>query len=265
MAKKDHKAQKAKARQEAIRKQKAQVTAQPRVLRENPGLGAALSARHPLVGYFINDDWAAATMASVHCVRDADDGQVIASFLVDVAWKGTKDCYGEAGLGNALAELEGRMADAAAMNGQVPARLVPVDAALAVNLIRGGVAWARQQRQPLPHDLDLWLRLVDPLPSGGPDLSVFGNGQGQPQISGTLDDLRRSGFPLDELLRADDAADDAEWDEEEEWEADDEEDDRIIEGEIIRPAPPAAGPPALPAPPAWQPRHPGGWGGKRTL
>ncbi|MDQ2808257.1 MAG: hypothetical protein M3Z04_15295 [Chloroflexota bacterium] len=259
MPKKDHKAQKAKARQQAIRKQKAQVNAQPRILRENPGLGPALSPRHPLVGYFVNEDWEVAKMASVHCVRDAGDGQVIASFLVDTAWKGTKDCFGESGLGNAIAELEDRLADMADRHGNLPVKIVPVDAPVAVNLIRGGIAWARQQRQLLPHDLDLWLRLVDPLPPGGPDLSGFGNGAGQPLIIGTLDELLLGGLPLDDLL-GDAEDDDVEWDEEDEWEADD---DSIIEGEIIALPPAAPGPPPAPAPTDWQPRRPAGWGDKR--
>ncbi len=203
------------------------------------------------MGYFVNDDWASATMASVHCVRDADDGQVIASFLVDTAWKGTKDCYGESGIGNAIAELEDRIAALEDRAGNPPVKLVPVDAAVAVNLIRGGVVWARQQRQLLPHDLDLWLRLVDPLPPSGPDLSVFGDGLGHPQIISPLDELLGSGA-LDSLL-LDEADDDEEWDEEEDdWDGDD---DRIIEGEVLAPPAPLSGPPPLPTPPAWQPRR----------
>jgi hypothetical protein len=46
----------------------------------------------------------------------------------------------------------------------------------AVNLIRGGVAWARQHHHPLPADYELWLRLVDPAPAWGLDLGVFGDG-----------------------------------------------------------------------------------------
>src|SRR3954451_24952295 len=103
MPKKDHKAAKAKARKEAIRKQKAQSSAQPRIYRENPGLAEALSTRHPLVGYYVNPDWEEARMASIHCIRQTLDGQVFAGFLVDLAWKGTKDAYGNFGTNNALA------------------------------------------------------------------------------------------------------------------------------------------------------------------
>lgn len=241
MPKGDHKAQKAKARQQAIRKQKAQVTAQPRILRENPGLGAALALRHPLVGYFINKDWADTKIASVHCIRTADDGQVVASFLVDTAWQGTTDCYGESGLGDALGEWNNRLADAADLSGKPALQLVPVDAALAINLIRGGIAWARQQRRSLPNNLDLWLRAVDPLPPAGPDLRVFGDGQGKPVIADDRDELLLG----DELLD-----DEIVWADEDEWDA---EDDGILEGEILAPAPPALG--QLSLPPAWQPRR----------
>ncbi len=261
MPKKDHKAQKAKARQQAIRKQKAQAGAQPRIFRENPGLGAALSPRHLLVGYFVNEDWRAAKTASIHCIREAGDGQVIASFLVDLSWKGTTDCYGRSGLGNALAELEQRLAEVEEEHDEVPTKLVSLDTAVAVNLIRGGVAWARQLHRPLPHDLELWLRLVDPLPPAGPDLSIFGDGAGNPIILDTFDESLHADVSLDELLWAAEGEGWAE-DEADDWAADD---DNIIEGEILAQSPGAPMAPPLPAPPAWQPRRSGGLGGPRTL
>jgi hypothetical protein len=230
--KKDHKVAKAKARKEAIRKQKAQGSAQPRVYRENPGLGAALSTRHPLVGYYVNPDWEEMGMAVVHCIRQAPAGQVLAGFLVDLAWKGTKDCFGTFGDGDALTELEARRKESAIHHGEPYHKLVPLDAADAVNMIRGGVVWARQQRQRLPSDLDRWLRVVDPLPPEGPDLTLFGDGEGHPVILGTPEEL---GLDADEW---DLLGDDAEWDDEDEDWDDAEEDEEaadpnLIEGEVI--------------------------------
>ena len=181
MPKKDHKAQKAKARKEALRKQKANASAQPRAFRQEPELAAALSTRHPLVGYFVNPGWAEARMASIHVVREAESGQVFAGFLVDIAWVGTKDAYGNYGAIDAIAELQQHRP-------QEVERIVP---ATEVNLIRGGVVWARRWRYPLPADLNMWLRLVDPLPLGGPDLTVFGENGEKPIILGTPEEVAR--------------------------------------------------------------------------
>jgi hypothetical protein len=182
----DRKARKAKARQEAIRKQKATTTAQPRLFRQNPGLAEALSARHPLVGYFVNQDWTTGRMASVHVIREAESGQVFAGFLVDLMWRGTKDAYGRHGLIDALAELQSRI-DAR----HPEAALVPLDKDAAVNVIRGGIAWARQWRLALPADLDIWLRLVDPAPAWGLDMGIFGDASGHPIVMGTPEEVAR--------------------------------------------------------------------------
>jgi hypothetical protein len=201
MPKKDHKAQKAKARKEALRKQKAGASAQPRAFRQEPELAAALSTRHPLVGYFVNPGWAEARMAAIHVVREAESGQVFAGFLVDIAWRGTKDAYGNYGAIDAIAELQHHR----------PQEVERIDPATAVNLIRGGVAWARRWRYPLPTDLNMWLRLVDPLPAGGPDLTVFGENGEKPIILGTLEEVARyEGLDLRDLEIVDDEDDEIE-------------------------------------------------------
>ena len=214
---KDHKAQKAKARQEALRKQKAAVTAQPRFLREHPGLSAALSTRHPLVGYFVNDDWERAHMASVHVIRETETGQVYAGFLVDIWWRGLKDCFGNYDQEDMLPEFR----RGARERGH---DLIPLDPATAVNLIRGGLAWAQRYRYPLPDRYEYWLRLVDPLPTDGPDLTVFGENGERPIILGTLEEVERieGRHPERRALRAPQTAttDDAD-----DSDAEDEEDD----------------------------------------
>lgn len=181
---KDHKAQKAKARQEALRKQKAAVTAQPRFLREHPGLGAALSTRHPLVGYFVNDDWESAHMASVHVIRETETGQVYAGFLVDIWWRGLKDCFGNYDQDDMLPEFRRHARE----RGH---DLIRLDPATAVNLIRGGLAWAQRFHYPLPTHYEYWLRLVDPAPAEGLDLTVFGENGERPIILGTLEEVER--------------------------------------------------------------------------
>ena len=183
MGKTDRKAQKAKARQEALRKQKAQILAQPRVVRQNPGLLDALSTRHPLVGYYVNTDWQKARMANVIVVREAADGQVVGMFLVDTMWRGLKDVFGRSGEADALQGLREATPD-------MPPP-VPLDAATAVNLIRGGIAWAQRWRYPLPAHWELWLRLVDPGPPDGPDLRVFGENGVRPQFLGTPEEVAR--------------------------------------------------------------------------
>jgi len=170
---KDHKAAKAKARQEALRKQKAAVAAQPRLLRQHPSLAAALSPRHPLIGYFVNDDWIESRLASIHIIREADTGEVAAGFLVDLLERGLKDAYGNYGRAGVLNELQ----DSAQKRGHA---VVPLATETGVNLIRGGVAWAQRWHFPLPAEYALWLRLVDPVPAWGLDLGVFGEGGERP-------------------------------------------------------------------------------------
>ena len=182
----ERKARKAKARQEAIRKRKAAATAQPRALRQAPDLAEALSTRHPLVGYFVNDNWAETRLASVHVIREAPSGQVLGGFLVDLMWLGLKDAYGRHGELNALDTL------VTTLRKNNPAlSLVPMEPDVAVNLIRGGAAWAQRWHYPLPSDLDLWMRLVDPAPAAGLDFSMFGEGGERPQIFGTPEEVAR--------------------------------------------------------------------------
>src|SRR5205814_6377597 len=135
---------------------------------QHPGLGAALSTRYPLVGYFVNDDWTETRLASVHVIREADTGGVVGGFLVDLLERGLKDVYGNYGRAGVLDELQQR----ATKRGHA---VVPLEAETAVNLIRGGVAWAQRWRFPLPADTALWLRLVDQAPAWGLDLGVFGD------------------------------------------------------------------------------------------
>jgi hypothetical protein len=240
MPKKDHKAQKAKARKEALRKQKASASAQPRAFRREPELAAALSTRHPLVGYFVNPGWAEARMASIHVVREAESGQVFAGFLVDIAWVGTKDAYGNYGAIDAIAELQQHQ----------PQEIERIDQATAVNLIRGGVAWARRWRYPLPADLDMWLRLVDPLAAGDPDLTVFGENGEKPIILGTLEEVARyEGLDLRDLEIVDDE------DDEIEVKAEDDE----IEVIDAQPHPSGLWVPGRPDPAAEAPRKSGLW------
>jgi len=141
---------------------------------------------------------------------------VFAGFLVDMLWRGTKDAYGRYGLVDALAELDRRLD-----RGRPESALVPMDKDAAVNVIRGGVAWARRWRQPLPPDLDIWLRLVDPAPAWGLDLGVFGDGGERPIIVGTEDELARYGrlIPPEAEIVDLDVDEDEEDDEEEDEEA----------------------------------------------
>src|SRR5689334_766122 len=132
MAKTDHKAKKAKQRKEANRKRKAAVISQPRVLRQNPGLAESLSTRFPLLGYYVNDDWQTAKMASVHVIRDAPSGQVHGSFLVDMLEKGTKDSFGNYGELDALGDLQRSLRE-----NHMDFSLIPLAPATAINLIRG--------------------------------------------------------------------------------------------------------------------------------
>lgn len=202
MPKKDHKAQKAKARQEAIRKQKATQAAQPRVLRQQPGLAEALSTRWPLLGYFANEDWAETHMASVYVIREAPSGQVFGGFLVDLLWVGTKDVFGSYAAVDVLGELQRRLRDR-----DSDVRMVPIAPETGVNLIRSGIEWARRWHYSLPDDLNLWLRLVDPAPSWGLDLTVFGENGERPIIMGTPEDVaHHEGWDLEDLEIAPDLA-----------------------------------------------------------
>ena len=259
---KDRKAQKAKARQESLRKQKAAVAAQPRMLRQNPDLAEALSPKHPLLGYYVNRDWAEARMASVHVIREAPSGQVFSGFLVDTAWRGTKDSYGNFAMVDALAELQERMGQS-----DPELTLVPLAPEAAVNLIRGGVAWARRWRYPLPAELDIWLRLVDPAPAWGLDMGMFGEGGERPITLGSLDEVARMGRldPNDIRILPPEGLD---------WPDDDDLEDAEDEEELADPAlsyldAPASGlwlPPGVsplteeaPAPPPTRPKPSGLW------
>lgn len=202
MAKKDErKARKQKERKEAVRKQKAQVVAQPRLLRQHPGLTEALSRRNLLVGYYVNNDWQEAREASVVVIREAETGQVSAVFLIDLMGYGMKDVFGNYGSIDALGELQADL-----QQGPGHVELVPLDPATAVNIIRGGVAWSRCFHFPLPPELDLWLRLVDPAPADGLDLTMFGDEEGKPEIVPDINDLLAllpediSDEEIDELL-----------------------------------------------------------------
>jgi hypothetical protein len=172
-------------------------------LRRNPGLAEALSTRHPLLGYYVNENWAETRMASIHVIRDADTGQVFGGFLVDLAWLGMKDAYGSYAEPDVLGELQRRARPGA------PA-LVPIDPELGVTIIRGGVAWAERLDYALPEDLHLWLRVVDPIPPHGISTALFGDGQGHPVIIGTPAELEAAGFDLDELEVLDERDDEEE-------------------------------------------------------
>src|SRR6476620_9926346 len=107
-------------------------------------------------------------MAGVVVVREAETGQVFASFLVNTMWRGLKDCFGNYALADALDELESH---------QRPGQpgYVPLDPTLAITLIRGGLAWAQRFHYPLQAQYEMWLRLVDPAPAEGLDLRFFGD------------------------------------------------------------------------------------------
>ncbi len=184
MARKDKKQKHAKKRRQARKHQKARVRSQPKLLRKDPVLKAALNYRHPLVGCLINENWQEYRMANVYVIRESPYGLVLANFLVDIAGAGLKDAWG--GYGYSKADIEDLKAQIASRGDA----LVSCDLSLVHDVVHGGVIWARKWKFKLPKGHAIWLRLLEPVDLNDIRLDLFGE-NGRPLLIRDEDDVHQ--------------------------------------------------------------------------
>jgi len=209
-----NKQQKRENKRKALRKrQRAQKSSKPKLLRMEPSLQDALNCRHPLLECFISDGWEESKFASIFVIRDAPTGLVLSSFAVDLAGLGLKDAWGNYALSNSDIE---EMKSSAAKNNVF---LVPCELSLAEKLIHSAVEWNKKWRFKLPKEYKIWLRILEPANDTDIDLDMFGeNGKPllildeddipdvyeaffDPKILGKNISVEEDGIPEDMLLR----------------------------------------------------------------
>ena len=168
MAKKDKKQKHRKKREQARKRQKARAQTQPKLLRKDPVLSEALNYRYPLVDCLINNDWAEQRFASVYIIRDAPSGLALSGFLVDLAETGLKDATGDCCLTGM--DIEEILENFTA-GGQ---KLITCDISLVIEIVHGGILWAKKWKFKLPKDYAVWLRLLPPVDQNEVSLDRFG-------------------------------------------------------------------------------------------
>jgi hypothetical protein len=184
MAKKHKKQKHKKKREEARKRQKAKVHSLPKLLRKDLELNAALNHRHPLVACFINEAWDKYKFANVYIIREAPNGLVFSSFLVDIAGLGLKDAMGDCGL--TAMDIE-EIKERSAANDTA---LIPCELGLINDLVYGGIFWAKKWKFKLPEGYAVWLRLLPPVDQNEIKLDRFGE-NGKPVLILDEDDIDR--------------------------------------------------------------------------
>ncbi len=175
MAKKTKKQKHEQKRKEARKRQKTKVQSQPKLLRKDPMLNEALDHRYPLVTCLINEDWQECKFANVYIIRDAPSGLVLSGFLVDLSGVGLKDAIGDCGLTEEDIE---EIREQCAAGGKA---LIACDLSLIINLVYGGILWAKKWKFKLPKDYAIWLRLLEPVDQNDINMDRFGE-NGKPVL-----------------------------------------------------------------------------------
>jgi hypothetical protein len=183
MTKKDKKQKYVKKRGQKRKRRKTKVQSQPKLLRKDPALNAAMNHRHPLVACFINETWEEYRFANVYVIREAPVGLVLANFLVDMAGVGLKDAWGDYGFSEA--DIEDIKAEVSGGNA-----LISCDLSLVNDVVYGGIFWARKWKFKLPKDYAIWLRLLEPVDQKDIRLDLFGE-NGKPVLLLDEDDVDR--------------------------------------------------------------------------